>query len=486
MKNYLIITLGTREVQINKTKLAEYGWENIVNERRSTVKIQKGDLEIEVTENQSFENYLIVRPRPVGKTIFEHLDDFLPIIELPLIQPLLTKLLKENVQMTDFLLIYTDQESEYMEGKIKEFNYNQDTLYFKDIISEILQKHPLLQNARPDEYGIFEQVVNIDYQYDHFAESHKELLLGSPEQVKNIYLLPQGGIDQINHAITLQLLQAFKDKVKLYQQPEKAKVAELHFPQKFLRDLNKQKIFKHLEDYEFKLITEDLVNSTFPNHKTILALAKYARMKLFLQHSQLEEFKEKLSSYAYITLNKDNNTKLTDLYLSARIDYHQHNYNDLLWRLFTLAENLLRVECETILGDTSSYFKYGREDNTKWINFLNQKNPNIVPALRKKNLSLNGPHRKAFLNMYPILFPNDSKKELVQRIGQKLEHLAEKRHEIAHKLSCTDLNQIDNILKNKDPQYQLSHLIKDLDKYFGLSTPFGIYDQIKEDIRKLL
>ena len=205
----------------------------------------------------------------------------MPIIELPLIQPLLNHLQEKNIQITNYLIIYTDQEQSFKEKKINISHFNNDTLYFKEIVLEILQNHMLLKNAQPDEYGIFEQVANIDFQYDHFAVSCKDLLLDNPDNIGEILLLPQGGIDQINHAITLQILQAFKHKVRLFQQPESSEPIELNFNKKFLNDLNKQKIQKHLDDYDFGLI-----DNTLHRNKKIYHLAQYAYKRLSLKNNQ--------------------------------------------------------------------------------------------------------------------------------------------------------------------------------------------------------
>ena len=485
MKNYLIITLGTRDVQILKSKLIPNGWEIIGEANSKNFKITKNDLELDVTPNSVYPDYFLLSPRKSGEYILKNLSEILPIIELPLIQPLLNHLQEKNIQITNYLIIYTDQEQSFKEKKINISHFNNDTLYFKEIVLEILQNHMLLKNAQPDEYGIFEQVANIDFQYDHFAVSCKDLLLDNPDNIGEILLLPQGGIDQINHAITLQILQAFKHKVRLFQQPESSEPIELNFNKKFLNDLNKQKIQKHLDDYDFGLI-----DNTLHRNKKIYHLAQYAYKRLSLKNNQnqihIDFLKKNESNYQFLDLDNSDYVKLKDLYISSKISLNHQDFNSFLWKIFTFNENLFTVKVEEVLGKTDKFFIPGNgkyDENIVWVDKLNRTNKNIVPELRRQGLHLSNPNRKVFFAILPILFPHDSNLYLYQRLAVNLENLSQKRNKLAHKLGSVDKNQIKQLFGN---DYSIENLMGDIDQLFNLQTPFGIYDQIKEEIEKLL
>lgn len=484
MKNYLIITLGTRDIQILKANLEANSW-NIHGEANTrNSKITKDDFELEATNNSVYPEYLLVSPRKGGEYILKHLPYFLPIIELPLIQPLLNHLQEKNIKITNYLIIYTDQEQSFKEGKIKDFHLNNDTLYFKEIVLEIFKTHTLLSDAQSDEYGIFEQVANIDFQYDHFAVSCKDLLLDNPDNIGEILLLPQGGIDQINHAITLQLLQAFKHKVRLFQQPESSEPIELTFNKKFLNDLNKQKIQKHLDDYDFGLI-----DNTLHRNKKIHHLAQYAYKRLSLKNNQNQthvEFLKNGGNFLFLDLDNTDQLKLRDLYISSKISLKHQDFNSFLWKIFTFNENLFSVKIEEILGKTEKYFIPGNgkyDENVAWVDKLNRTNTKLVPELKKQGLHLSNPNRKAFFVMLPILFPDDPNLPLYQNLARNLEILSQRRNKLAHKLGSIDKNELKQLFGN---DYSLENLISDIDQLFNLQTPFGIYDQIKEEIEKLL
>lgn len=494
MKNYLIITLGTRDVQILKSKLIPNGWEIIGEANSKNFKITKNDLELDVTLNPVYPDYFLLSPRKSGEYILKNLSEILPIIELPLIQPLLNHLQEKNIQITNYLIIYTDQEQSFKEKKINISHFNNDTLYFKEIVLEILQNHMLLKNAQPDEYGIFEQVANIDFQYDHFAVSCKDLLLDNPDNIGEILLLPQGGIDQINHAITLQILQAFKHKVRLFQQPESSEPIELNFNKKFLNDLNKQKIQKHLDDYDFGAIDKNL-----HSNRTVYHLAQYAAKRLNLQYDTIEINANLLKNYNLPAYGHNDKEKLKDLYLSSKINYHQKKHTDFLWRVFTINELLFKIELSKVLGNTVDFFvKPQRDILTPWEIALNKIDTNLITIIESHKMP-NGypidsrnPNRAAFKILFNefvakgLLTLSTQTAFLYQKVGDKLEALALGRNSIAHKLGSTDIKQINSTLSKTEPGYTSKNLFLDLDQLFNLQTPFGIYDQIKEEIEKLL
>ena len=495
MKNFLIITIGTRDVQLRKDLIEkpDSGFQIISGEDNDHWKrlIRAGEVELIASKaHEDFPNYFSADNRSIGKSLFENLDLFEEVIELPLITPVIDSLLNSGKSIDNILLIYTDQQKGLDSGIVKPKNFEKDTLHFKDIIENLLKKR--FPEAEFKGYGITEKVTDIDYQYQHFAQARDEFI--EADDVNQIFLLPQGGIDQINQAVTLQLLQSFKTKVKLYQKAEEAEATELKFGQYFLYDLNKQKIEKHLRDYDFGMITSDL----HPNDQ-VYHLAQFASKCLDLQYHLLKVNISNLNSYSHIIQKGGDENKLKDLYLSAKINYHQQKYTEFLWKVYTLNETLYKVEVKKVLGKLVD--SKGRGSSSSWSVSLDEKNPKFRRIISNHSMP-NGdpidssrPNRQAFKILMTefvkagLIEMSEHKLEIYEKLKDKLEALASGRNNIAHKLGSTSLAQIEAALRPKNKseiEYKTQDLLADLDALFELSTPFGIYDQIKADIEAIL
>lgn len=495
MKNYLIITLGTRDVQLRKDLIEQSSeWEivKILNTKTGrediSIKHLQKDYTLRVFANDDFPNYFTVSPRLGGKVICDgKLPDFKSIIEFPLIMPVIDFFEKESKQIHNYLLIYTDQEQEFKLEKIKSSHYNNDTLYFKDIVADGLKKLPLLSQAQYDEYGIFEQVANIDFQYEHFATSCKDLLLDQPENIGEILLLPQGGIDQINHAVTLQLLQAFKHKVRLYQKPEAREPIELKFNQKFLNDLNKQKIIKHLEDYDFDkaslLMLDDMSIKSKLDTATKRLNMTYQSLFIEEHHKMWEE----------LSVIEQNRIKIQDITYNFKIQMRQAKYNDALTKLYTIYENLFKqIVCEFTNIDTGIFYNrkiVQGQSNANWEDFINGLDTNYLPKLQAKkigNTPLDLRNPNVFTYFYLLRFLVQDKKlnygeKAIKKIDTVLQKLRDKRNAINHTMGAVLKSEIDDIFANqKITELEFYDLLDEFAKTKGM----GYYEQLRQECLK--
>ena len=100
-------------------------------------------------------------------------------------------------------------------------------------------------------YPVTKDVTNIDLLYEYFAKELKDLFLLPFEEIRQIFLLPQGGIDQINTALTLKIIEHFKGKVTQLQNAENSEVIALDFPRRFIQNLNKHKVLELVKNYDF-------------------------------------------------------------------------------------------------------------------------------------------------------------------------------------------------------------------------------------------
>jgi hypothetical protein len=512
-KNIFIVTLGTRDIQF---LLKDIDGNGFIKEANNIVSKMNPDVQIAIATNTNYPDYIFPsKPRIAGEIIVKNYNLFESLIQFPLISEAFKNIYNtsdnEKPQIHEIIVVYTNQSD--LNESNKKFSDN-DTIYYKDILEKHLRsKFSNLQHCIFKNIAVEEKVKDIDHQYIEFGKKCKSLY-EDKDNIKQIFLLAQGGIDQINNSLTLQLIQAFGHKVKLWQQAEADKPTELRFPFMFIQDLNKQKILKHLEDYDFGLISDLLNNTnkeqnnslTIENADIILNLSTYASKKLNLDY----HFDTSSINQKYIEKN-DTETKCRDLFLAAKIYYHRKDYGNYLWRIFTLMENIYRFKCEKILGDTEDLYnsKYNNsyDENLKWIEVLKKVN-GLYEYLQTKTvnsnknnpkyLKLNNPNRKTFKHIYNYLIANkyltdsDSVKNKLNQVfnitDSKLNAL---RNDIAHYLRPINIDIIDDALNNSNKKQikniSCEYINSLLDDIFVLrNNCFGIYDDIKDEIKRLL
>lgn len=101
---------------------------------------------------------------------------------------------------TKIILVFTNQESEHALGLVSDYHYNCDTLFFQNIISNwILKKFSsYLDSGSIGKIEIKERVTDIDFHYNQFEKNLISKFNIKKEDIENVYLLAQGGINQIN------------------------------------------------------------------------------------------------------------------------------------------------------------------------------------------------------------------------------------------------------------------------------------------------
>lgn len=252
MKTIFILTLGTREVQFKTDDLLQHGFS--INEDNKY--IEKNRIRIQIYLNNNFPDYLCHDyPREAGETILQHYEMFEPVLCYPLIEKALQQINAVH-PIDDFYFVFTNQQ----DIDVKDKNYHRDTLHYKDIIKRYLQKHYKVEDRLLHDIEITHKAVDYDFQYRQFAQTCR-VLFDDKDNIEHIYLLAQGGIDQINHALTLQLIQAFGSKVHLWQQKEGITQAdELQFPHLFLKDLLKQQLIALVKEAEYFSAIKILTN----------------------------------------------------------------------------------------------------------------------------------------------------------------------------------------------------------------------------------
>jgi hypothetical protein len=476
--NILIITIGTSDVQLNGNINNGFSIRKIEEKNKTYLQLIKETLpQINLKVNRGYEgSFLLNSPRIDGELISQQFSDFETILSFPLIEPVINHLEKNRKEIKELWLVYTDQNEASIHFK------NNDTLYFKDIIKKKFQ--PMLPDTTFVDYKISEEIKNIDRQYEDFYQKALSLTERRSE-IENIFLLPQGGIDQINQALTLQLIQLFKDKVILYQNAEQNEPTELKFPHLFLKDLTKQNVIKHIKDYDFAKARELILDNV-----KLANLAHYASCRLRLLHDKIDdnlapEYPLKWKCFTEIQKLR---IKVQDLTYYFKILCKQNNFNEALTQLFVITDNIFALPISEYSGEmVGSFYDRTKEApgsvNENWEKFIEEKLGKGY-VVRLKKIKKNNPNFLALSCLFRMLIidgmiQNSISVEEVKKLTLVVNELREIRNGIVHRLGATTAEDLDKVFTT----YHLN-----MDGFFTLldkmndTEGMGIYQEIQKKI----
>ena len=418
-------------------------------------------------------------------------------LHYPLITPLLDLFDEKGIDFQEVWWVYTDQQDD------DNFRWS-DTLYYKAIIQKYFEERYTSKDISYHDYRIDRNVKNIDIQYRDFYQKGLEIVL-ERTTIENIFLLPQGGIDQINHALTLQLVQLFKDKVKLYQVAELSKPVQLEFTNLFLNDLTKHQVIKHLRDFDFDkaadlILIDDWTKRScnYSSARLNLNLKNAKSIANSLNNSKRDKWKLGEDFIQSLTIDlkrlrkaQKNALKLADAIFFAKILIKQKKYNEVLIKFFTIFENLFKIELEKHSAediDLRAKFddpRYKENDrNEEWLNFLNSLDPRLEKHLTIYDVRINNPNSKAYFHTYKFLVSNKliisplNENEL-DNLNRLIENLSGRRNGIAHNLSTISETDFNKILKDNNLDCDL--FFETISRLTG-TNGLGIFKIIQEKI----
>jgi hypothetical protein len=486
MKNILVITLGNSEIQIFNEPENGFAIDNNVLKRTGLP-----DVHLKPNRNYKF-FFILENPRADGEIINTYYQQYKQILQYPLITPLLGLLQSQKKSFQEVWWVFTDQKDEH-------FRVN-DTLFYKSILQKHFEeKYVGLQFY---DYAITEHVKDIDIQYQDFYQKALKMV-ARKDEIDKIFLLPQGGIDQINHALTLQLIQLFKEKVIIYQNAEKSEPVQLQFTNLFLNDLTKQNVIKHIRDYDFDKAANALLSENW-----IWKLCIYAALRLnmktenalTLYNSPSREDRRNLGDKLLTFLKGDwkklsksdkNQLRLLDTIIYTKILFKQGKYNEVLIKLFTVFENLFKIEIEkkySVGKDILTEYRNPNYDNNqtneKWELFLNGLDKGLLSYLKANSVWINNPNRIAFFYIYMYMKTNNGMYSPLQdeeliALNNVINELSKKRNGIAHNLSGISKNEMEKLFENC--QLTIETFFGMLDKLMKISG-LGIYQSIQQKI----
>lgn len=437
IKKAAFITLGTRDVQLDRHKLEASG--GLLQRHNGKLFVNINNLSIEVREagprqdQPAQEGRLaIVAPREGGRLILEHWDTLREALCLPLTENFLKKMKEERGHWT-ILFVYTDQS----EDSPHHFN---DTLYFKELAKLYVQeKFSNVKNF--SEIAIRENPADIDFQYDSFYKKFKENTFKEIiKESEELWLLPQGGLDQVNQALTLQLILHARNKLRLFQQPENQDLKEIRFAETFLSSINRQIILEKAERFDFKGILEfknDIPKSlnwlititelalhilegkfydTAPSRKKILNILR-ANLKL---HDDTPEYQLVEKFLTWNSKQREHRPQdtltLHSWYYLLRVAQHNREWEDVLAFLFRISEHAVAHWIQEHYTDRDRHplnfqklcnaqlANNPAAENPELLNVINEiSRPGTVQTLRDQNIYLNNPNYLLFAKLFEYL-----------------------------------------------------------------------------------
>lgn len=350
MSKILIITIGSRDIQIAKDTLVNLLGQETVN--LAFKHPTRGDV-----------NYLLARP--AGELILKNLKIVKDNLQYPIITPFLQLMLTKHSQFERVLLISTNQ----LESISEEFRI-QDTTFHADIITQYIKTSFSVkgQAAFPkvSKLDVQENVVYLDAMFNFFKERLLKSDMAYLQDASEIHVCNQGGIDAINTGLMLQLLYRFGEKTFLYNVNEQTRLCTmLNFQHQFGFEQEKARL--QLAVARFDFAAAKALNLP----KYIKDFSAYAESRLNFDFNQAltyltalpNQFGE-LRDQEIVDLQRiqQGEYNLTaELYWNAILRYQQAAYVDFVQRFFRIVEQISKSEAQKILDFEIDHDKWETE-----------------------------------------------------------------------------------------------------------------------------
>lgn len=430
--NYTILTVGNRDIKLS---------ENI---------------------NREFDGC-----REMGDFLLTDFSKLKDKIELPIIQPFLDDIKKRKIKIDKFYLIATDQE--YGEYK------KSDTINFARVIKLHLER----KNYKVKIISLSKNVNNFMSNYSFFENKFSNF--GS-DKVNKYYILPVGGMPNINTPLLLVSIFIFREKVVQYNVDRIQRNAyQVPFNQKLLKAIENENIKILLEHYYFASIS-DISSDDF-----IKRISKYTYNRLSLNFdkskiiiddmmaeypdSNLLRFSESITA-----IENNSKNKLVEIFFSVVIKIEQSQFVDALLRLYNFTDNLLLEEVCKLYGldeKTKSFRKWWERSYKK----ISKENPNITDDLDEINGS-EAQLSQAGIPLYEKLIKFKDEENPIFEIVEPLISITKLRNKSigAHGFDSVSLNKINDKLSYFN--INLGELLQKIEEYINISFEKSDYSEI--------
>lgn len=309
-----------------------------------------------------------------GVIIHKSYDKYADRLGFPIVDHMIKYVLDCEQQIDKLYIVVTDQDDDK--------HKNNDTVYFGEIIKTHLDKK-FKYAVKGKEFKIIkEDVADLGGTNDQFEKFYDKKFKEVSDNDK-LYIANNGGIDAINTAVLINGIMRFKTNcINLYLNEDKKNVHPIHFVNSFVLEVEKDKLKKLLENYDYVAALNIVsFNKELEKFKALIEIAKNRLYFNLDECKKIEiDYYSQISKKDYIArevdtalseINEIEQNKLAsiqELYINCRIKYFQEQYVDFLLRIFRLEEAIARrtVEEYIIYASTNNDDKFSAM--TKKIN----------------------------------------------------------------------------------------------------------------------
>ncbi len=486
MKAKLIITLGTRDLQIKPEAEAKYKGE-IFRDATGRVNNQIPKYARE------FGAYLLEVQEDIPDEV--DIDDF----KLPMLKAAL-EYIGQKESTFDLVFIATNQEKN--EANVR--YWKQDSIH----IATFLQK--LISEAVNGNI----EVVSIGGSHIQemgaiYNQMRDELFLDEaspiyPQSAERFYVMPQGGIDSINTSLLLNGIEFYHEAIFLRKSESSDKAEEQIFPLQHKQRMLKSNIERLLDSHQFYAVSKLL-----PQDSDAYKLASFAHRRYILDHeaawqlwSEINSNKDFLTENVEfkkaVGLSNDRNhvlhAKIKDILLSTKVDYENGDYSGALMKLFILQENFMDYLLRDFLPPLSEIFNpYLPKEaiNKDWELEIKR----IKSLLGKKNIKevyLKNPSPNAYKSIWNALVTKDyisvsnKQHDLVNNCWKLLNKLKGLRNKLTHGGIGASKSLLDQtVVSCSVNMNNMDDLFKSLSKLYGVQGQ-GHFDLLRKEILRSL
>jgi len=381
MKTAVILTIGTRDVQVNVQNLKKLA---TPEEFEKLIFRNSGGAEI-------------LQARPTGRFILQ--KNLLGEVSIPIAKTAIDYVLLNQKEIDKIIFIVTNQDIE----DVGERFFNTDTINYGKIIQTLIHQRFAKERIKIPEFStieIKENVAILDAMYELWKRKVTSNPILSIKEASKIYLCNQAGLDAINTALMLNCIDLFGDKIKILSVNERTGLcSELHFSNQYSYMQEKEKVFSLLSSYHYPAIADMKVNDTAKK------IAEYAKQRIYFNFDECikvlntitsveisPKIKEQYLLHAYDCKNRKDDSLIKELYINAKIKFEQASYVDFLLRFFRIVEEIAKQKA-------LEFLKITNYDPYKWTSTINE-------------ILLNNSKLKDFIEIYEIVLPNGKKTPL--------------------------------------------------------------------------
>lgn len=486
MQTILIVTLGTRDIQLSSDILSSDDFRVYDSDKRVMcleLKNYPNDSDVEIQKETTLDNVLtFTKPRLAAASIINYFEYFKPYLIFPIIHKTLHWFLQVATFPTEIWWVCTEQNRD----AFNEHHWNRDTAGFTGILSRLLKHFCVEQNiALPKFYSlVFEtHVSHLDFNYIVAGRllSGQHSFQDISKGKYNLYLLNQGGIDAINTSILLKITEYRPDAIQLQVSEGEAQCRPVAFPKLISRNFQNRLITRLVLQNRYDIISIMAENDNVKLVANATLQVLNYNWRYFHKEREFHAAKQSLIAIPGGTEVFNDlmraaviENRIPVLILIAQWYYQQGLISEMILRLNVLKEYMLHtVAIQCIPGLRNFMFMNGQE--LKVQELLNTR-PELVNWLEKKLPKLKKPIKlttSVLLHISEYVAQSDTPEAKgAYQIWQsclKLDRINKNRNDIMHFGEGSDLELVSIQLDKFKSSNSIDNLFHYLRGAYGIS-----------------